>query len=470
MKYSSTQALIVIFFSIMLRFNAELQFLSYLMVAAYSLFGLRQVLLSMLLVWIFIMLNTSIAGPNTFSHIGRVLVLFCSMFSILIYYPAKRDFKISKLFLVTIIFGIFLIFHSIFFSVIPSLSLSKSIYWIASFLTIFFAWNSMNNKTFNEFSKFFYYLLVGILLINFSLINSPLGFVQNIDLFQGFFDHPNAFGIFCSILVSFSIGRLNTANKNSVIYFMIIILGFLLILFSGSRTAGFAVILSLIAAFIIMRFFTSRKLETAFSIKIFYILTTFLIISYAIFSILEVSLINNFINKGQNTSQTLDYNDYEMSIELSNSNSKSSNSSDSLKDYYMKSRGVIIVPMISNIKIRPLTGLGFGVSSTPSNMNIAKDPIFGIPLSAPIEKGFLPIAIIEELGIFGFLIFLYWILIIYQYALNNRQLLIPIFFTLILINAGEYVLFSPGGFGLFVLIFFGWICAASKHKNDLMTR
>ena len=457
------KASILIFFSVSLRFSAELQFASYLLIAAYSLFGLRQVILSMLLLWIFIMINSSIAGPNTFAQIGRILVLFCASFSVLIHYPTLSYIKTSKIFLVTFIFLIFLIFHSIFFSTIPLLSISKSIYWTMSFLTIYYAWNGLNSEVFSEFSNTFYNLLVGILLVNFLLINSSLGYIQNVELFQGFFDHPNAFGIFCSVVCSLAIGRFfNMREKFSYFNFFVILLSINLIILSGSRTAGIAIIISFLVSFVIISFFSSKAIRKLFPFKVIYTLSTIaiLILTFSYFT--NSTYLYNFVNKGYDIS---DSNVTGINRLHSKTPSISFNQ-ESYVDYYMKSRGILVSPMVDNIIKQPM-GIGFGVSSCPECMNVVVDPVFGIPISAPIEKGTLPIALMEEVGFFGLLLFCIWVLTIFRIALVNRKLLLPVFFTILLINLGESMLFSPGGFGMFILIMLGWICASPKSKNYL---
>ncbi len=68
---------------------------------------------------------------------------------------------------------------------------------------------------------------------------------------------------------------------------------------------------------------------------------------------------------------------------------------------YDLSRGSLIDEMWQNITEHPLAGIGFGIGSDPSEMEIERDPVFRLPIGAPIEKGVLPIAVVEELGIIG---------------------------------------------------------------------
>ena len=54
-------------------------------------------------------------------------------------------------------------------------------------------------------------------------------------------------------------------------------------------------------------------------------------------------------------------------------------------EIYVRSRGVVILPMIRNILEDPVVGIGFGVPS--SRENVARtDRFLGIPTSAPVGE------------------------------------------------------------------------------------
>lgn len=106
------------------------------------------------------------------------------------------------------------------------------------------------------------------------------------------------------------------------------------------------------------------------------------------------------------------------------------------------SRAGVVEASWRNFLESPLIGIGFEVAKTEYFQKNAS--LF----SAPIEKGFLPVAVLEESGIIGTLFFLVFLLA-YLWGLA-RQLNIPgiaLFVTFLAVNCGESMFFSMGGHG-----------------------
>ena len=120
---------------------------------------------------------------------------------------------------------------------------------------------------------------------------------------------------------------------------------------------------------------------------------------------------------------------------------------------YETSRKILYEPMLQNIQNNFFSGIGFGISSDPSFLKISRDPFFGIPFKAPVEKGITFLMILEELGIFGFFLFSVWLIFLFYKTKKNGSVPMLLFFNVILLNFGESLLFSPGGTGLLLLIF-----------------
>lgn len=121
---------------------------------------------------------------------------------------------------------------------------------------------------------------------------------------------------------------------------------------------------------------------------------------------------------------------------------------DDLATAFERSRGVGITQQWQSFLDRPLSGNGFGVYPRGTYpMEIVE--FAGIPISAPVEKGFLPTAVLEETGILGAALFLWFVARLVRRAWRNDDLSwIAVFVTALAINVGEAILLSPGGPGL----------------------
>ncbi|BCS95592.1 hypothetical protein DSLASN_12240 [Desulfoluna limicola] len=126
---------------------------------------------------------------------------------------------------------------------------------------------------------------------------------------------------------------------------------------------------------------------------------------------------------------------------------------------YDNSRGRLINIMWDNIKYEPLQGIGFGIASVPALMIVKRDPVFHLPVSAVVEKGVLPLAVLEEVGVFGLLGVAIWGWMILGRSARAGVGTLAVSITALLLNMGESTLFSPGGLGLLLLILLSWAFA-----------
>jgi hypothetical protein len=119
---------------------------------------------------------------------------------------------------------------------------------------------------------------------------------------------------------------------------------------------------------------------------------------------------------------------------------------------------------MANFWDHPLTGIGFGAPSDPARFanQLERGP-YGIPLSASVEKGFMPTAVLEETGIIGAALTILLLLALFVPILRHPD---PTLFwvatTCLLVNFGEMVFFSIGGMG-----FFFWFVMAFCHVAAL---
>lgn len=100
---------------------------------------------------------------------------------------------------------------------------------------------------------------------------------------------------------------------------------------------------------------------------------------------------------------------------------------------------------------KPFSGIGFEVSTDP--YFVANATLF----SAPIEKGFLPTAILEEVGIIGTVPFVIFLIALTTSFLRSRNAAgLAVFVTFLITNLGEVSIFALGGTGALL-----WLLVAS---------
>lgn len=120
------------------------------------------------------------------------------------------------------------------------------------------------------------------------------------------------------------------------------------------------------------------------------------------------------------------------------------------------SRGGLIKRSLANFRAEPITGIGFGVPSEYALLRVQTGAL-GMPTSASTEKGFMPSAVLEEVGIVGAIFTLWFILCLVMPVISRGS--ITILWTLsscLAVNFGEMVFFSVGGTGLFLWLLMGF--------------
>lgn len=132
-----------------------------------------------------------------------------------------------------------------------------------------------------------------------------------------------------------------------------------------------------------------------------------------------------------------------------------------------ESRGGLMSQSMANFRTKPLTGIGFGAPSDPVRFarSLERGP-YGIPLSASVEKGFMPTAVLEETGLIGALLTVGLLVVLFMPAVQHPD---PTLFWMmgasLFVNFGEMVFFSVGGMGFFL-----WFVMAFCHVAAMQRR
>jgi hypothetical protein len=125
----------------------------------------------------------------------------------------------------------------------------------------------------------------------------------------------------------------------------------------------------------------------------------------------------------------------------------------SLGDAFYASRGAGIVSQWRNFLEQPIAGHGFGVYAGDEFQTEVVE-FAGIPISAPVEKGFLPTAVLEETGILGGLVFIALMLQLVRLAWRSGDARwFALFCASVATNVGEASMLSPGAPGLLLWCF-----------------
>jgi hypothetical protein len=136
----------------------------------------------------------------------------------------------------------------------------------------------------------------------------------------------------------------------------------------------------------------------------------------------------------------------------------------SLGQAFYASRGAAVVGQWHNFLERPVTGNGFGVYAGPADSTDVVE-FAGIPISAPVEKGFLPTAVLEETGLLGGVLFLLMIVQLLRLAWRSGD---PRGFAVVVAsiatNAGEASMLSPGAPGLLLWCFIALAVEAGRLR------
>lgn len=435
--------------AILLRFaSGSTAGISYIVLAILSLFGNSQAIIAISLSWLFTMISPALVPEESGGGAGRYVVLVAVAISSLVNGRSNNyNAKIEGFAVYTVFLGAFIVLHSILVSPILDVSLLKAVSWTFAVVGILGSWLRLSSLERDLVARKLYWGLTSILLVSLPFLATSQGFLRNGTGFQGILNHPQSFGATMSLLGVWSFSRMLGERTPSWSSIVLTGTSVVLILLSESRSAGLSMVIGAGLAIVLSPIFAGTsliKIAPGFrSGRVWGVLALSFFAGIGLLATLN-SVFDNFISKSNRSDAT------------------------GLVDAYEGSRGLMIDLMLINIKNNPWFGIGFGIASTPSMMEVDRDPLLGLPVGAAVEKGVAPVAILEEIGVAGALLTFFWV--IYLLRGSSRGGLAPfaVCMTALLFNMGENTLFSPGGQGLIVLVLFGWAYASGRptHAHD----
>ncbi len=410
--------------------------LSYFVLAGYAFLGRSQVIQSLAILWFFAFIGPAITPEASAAYICRYVTIGAAALSLLLHnYTDKSHMSMSMSLPVfaTLFLGVFIFIHSMFFSLMMDVSLFKAISWLTVVGVLLSAWTSLDYLERARLEMQLFGGLAVLMLICLPLVFTEIGYIRNGYAFQGISGSSQSWGLIMALLGSWLIGRLSERVKYR--WFEIILLGLslTLLVMSATRTAGLALVLAAFSASII---FTVTRASFLSFIRTVAVVSAISMVSWFSFS----DQLTTFLFKKDRVSNVLEIGE--------------------------ASRGILVFPMIKNILENPMTGIGFGVASLPSKRLVHRDSLFGLPISAPVEKGVTPIAALEELGLPGLLVVLLWVWIMIRRSYRSGFPPFVVLSTVLFTNLGEASMFSAGGMGLILLISLGWAVTGTGYSPE----
>ena len=401
--------------------------------AVHALRGPRQTIEAFAIMFLVLMGN-----PIFVSRIGRSLrwiVLFAGFGRMLfdtLLSPKYRDTKPSKQVTLLLLFFITMLPISILVSKMALISSFKLTAFSLGVFTVIISFErtkELSSYWWAWFNTYFLFLILGSSLV----FLAGMGYERNSVGFQGILNHPQVFGSVLGIVIPWFVGRIMlTRSKISLMELIIAGLSIVFLYISQTRTGALAFIGGGSLAFFLF-LFSGKALPT--SPRFYYtIFALFIAGSFVLILIPDQinSLVTEFIQKRTQTA--------------------------ALNEAFEESRGFLIEASMANFREYPILGIGFGVPSDFESGGFGTtETVMGLPVSATVEKGFLPSAVLEETGLFGALFTILILSLFIRKQIKKGDLFILwLILSSLLVNVGEAVLFSFGGTGLFVWLMLGF--------------
>lgn len=326
-----------------------------------------------------------------------------------------------------------LLINSLFVSAIPSISCFKAISFSLGLISVI-RLAMLTTKRNAEMLLFISEMGTAVVVLSIPLLPLDVGWAAlNGAYFNGILLHPQALGVFlvitgaASFVASFKLPNLERE---------LIVCGLAqwsMIYFTKCRTALFAILLAGIV-YIIEVFIRGGKSNRIRFVSTPAIVLTVsgLLLATMLFPEIRLAT-SSFLRKGDESTLT--------------------SPEDREEALGLESRGRQIFDDIDLMEEHPIFGYGFGIDQNSEKyVNANSAQLMGIPLSAPVEQGFLPLAIVAQIGLIGALFILPFLVSLYGFARQSSAEDAALFVAVLGVNFGEMIFFSFGSMGVLVWV------------------
>lgn len=410
----------------------------FVLLIIYSLVGRVEAIRALSLIVISKSLNPAIYSfsPETAALSWFALLVVSIRFIV----PLKDKKQLSDI-LPLGLFFIFVLILTVLYSVRQDISLFKLFAFSIESASIIIGFRSLTINERNSLISWFGAIILVVALLSIPTLYFPnIAYNRNGLGFQGILGHPQLFGALlapysCWLLAGVLFKR--ASSRYLLLTMFMIFVAF--IYMSQTRTSGVAIILTVLTLLLIS-YLKGKSLRVMAGFKVMSVLVTLVL--------LVISLAMVFPSIENKFSRYIYKRD---SVTI---------------DQALSSRSGGIQSQWENFLSRPWVGYGFGVYPSgvfPEGITYYE----GIPISAPVEKGFLPTALLEETGVFGGIVFLIFLVHLVRMSLDSRDIqLVAVCLACVYVNVGELVIFSPGGIGLFYWLLIGLTIVPLRNNSE----
>lgn len=419
--------------------------LAYVTSMFYALMGRRQAIMALVMLWLCNMFTHAFGFPPSAAAIFRHLTVFAAAASVFLIHSAEPPRSRTPLLLAwTGVLSTLLILHSIFVSTMPDVSALKAISFAMTVQLLLTAWSRLSPQQRSIAEKQLFGVLYGLAILSAPLVAMGAGYVRSGRGFQGLLEHPQAFGPTMAIAAVWLFATWLTDRRMSLVLKSMLALSLAWVYFSSARIAVVMFLVGTFAAIVAGPFSSilnqSKRVPRILKTRLT-LLVTCVCLTATILGPYLAETVQKFIAKGRGTTD--------------------------IAEAAWDSRGGLIELMQENIANRPMTGLGLGVASTPEGYSsFVRDPLFGLVIMAAVEKGVLPVAIVEELGWPLALLYAPWFAGLLLMAIRAGPRYAGICAACLAMNISEALFFSPGGGGLIVQILVTMAATAPPARED----
>lgn len=417
---------------------------AYAWATGYAFLGRRQAIMALMLIWFCNMCTHAVGFPPSgavfFRH-GAVLAAAISVFVLHAANPPRS--RTPGLLAWTGCLSLILIAHSIFFSTAKDISVLKAISFTLTIQTFLTAWSRLSTAERAVTEKQVWGLLYAIAIFSLPFAVLPAGYLRTGSGFQGVLEHPQLFGQVEGLIAVWLTATWFTERNMRLSLKPLIPVALAGIYLSRTRMGLFlylaGVSVALVSAPLSAALSRSSRVPRLVKRRLALAAAGGLLLVAVAGPFLSEG-IQGFVRKGRNTT--------------------------TIVEAAWQARGFMIEKMQKNILDHPLTGIGFGVPSSPEAMYaLVRDPIFGLPVMATVEKGVMPVALVEEVGWPVALLFVPWFAALLWRAIRAGPRYAGVCAAALTLNLSEAVFFSPGGGGMLVQLLVAMAATAAPPRD-----